>query len=67
MTFSGHEIADCSGAAKPLSNVAEDEPSYGDEVKYIFVRLSVLREYLKKDLVTFLGFSLRTLFVQLTS
>ena len=53
MTFLGHEIADCTGAAKPVANVGDDEPSYGDEVKYIFVRLSVLREYLKKDLVTF--------------
>ena len=48
----GHEMADCTGAAKPIegSDYAGEEPSFGDETKYIFVRLSVLREYLKRDL-----------------
>jgi 5'-3' exoribonuclease 2 len=50
----GHEIVDCTGAAKPLEGeyVGEggNEPVYGDETKYIFCRLSVLREYLKRDL-----------------
>ena len=49
----GHEMSDCSGAAKPIGDsefVGDDEPVYGEETKYIFVRLSVLREYLRKDL-----------------
>ena len=48
----GHEMVDCTGAAKPIegSDYAGEEPSFGEETKYIFVRLSVLREYLKRDL-----------------
>ena len=51
--FSGHEMTDCTGAAKPIGDsqfVGDDEPTFGDETKFIFVRLSVLREYLRKDL-----------------
>ena len=48
----GHEMVDCTGAAKPIegSDYAGEEPSFGEETKYIFVRLSVLREYLRRDL-----------------
>lgn len=49
----GHEIKDCTGAAKPIEGseyVGEEEDTFGEEVKYIFVRLSVLREYLRRDL-----------------
>jgi hypothetical protein len=48
-------MSDCTGAAKPILGsefVGDDEPTFGDETKYIFVRLSVLREYLRKDLVS---------------
>ena len=41
------------GAAKPIEGsdyVGEDTPVFGEEVKYIFVRLTVLREYLRRDL-----------------
>jgi hypothetical protein len=57
----GHELAECTGAAKPIDNseyVGEDNPTFGDETKYIFVRLSVLREYLRRDLVSLFSFSL---------
>merc|ERR1719211_921982 len=46
-------MVDCQGAARPIEGsdyVGEDMPVFGDETKYIFVRLSVLREYLKRDL-----------------
>ena len=46
-------MTDCTGAAKPIGDsqfVGDDEPAFGDETKFIFVRLSVLREYLRKDL-----------------
>ena len=46
-------MTDCTGAAKPIGDsqfVGDDEPTFGDETKFIFVRLSVLREYLRKDL-----------------
>ena len=47
----GHEMVDCTGAAKPIegSDYAGEEPSFGEETKYIFVRLSVLREYLRQE------------------
>ena len=41
------------GAARPIEGsdyVGEDAPVFGDETKFIFVRLSVLREYLRRDL-----------------
>merc|ERR1712223_1177580 len=49
----GHEMVDCQGAAKPIEGseyTGEDEPVFGEETKYIFVRLSVLREYLRREL-----------------
>ena len=42
----GHEIHKCQGAAKPL----DGEDYVGEEQKFIFVRLSVLRDYLRRDL-----------------
>ena len=48
----GHELHECTGAAKPLDGedyVGEDTKVY-EEQKFIFVRLSVLREYLRRDL-----------------
>ncbi len=51
--LAGHEMADCTGAPKPIEGseyVGEDAPVFGDEVKYIWVRISVLREYLRRDL-----------------
>jgi len=48
----GHEIHECQGAAKPLDGeeyVGEDQKVY-EEQKFIYVRLSVLREYLRRDL-----------------
>ncbi|TRY71497.1 hypothetical protein TCAL_12611 [Tigriopus californicus] len=48
----GHNMVDCTGAAKPIagSEYLGEDPSFGEEVKFIFVRLSVLREYLRRDL-----------------
>ena len=49
----GHEMVDCQGAARPIEGseyTGEDEPVFGEETKYIFVRLSVLREYLRREL-----------------
>jgi len=48
----GHEMVDCQGAPRPIegSEYVGEEKSFGEEVKYIFVRLSVLREYLRRDL-----------------
>ncbi|KNC26021.1 putative 5'-3' exoribonuclease 2 [Lucilia cuprina] len=49
----GHEMKDCSGlnaaGVNDVTNFKPDVP-IGAEVKFIFVRLSVLREYLKKTL-----------------
>ncbi|CAB4060921.1 XRN2 [Lepeophtheirus salmonis] len=45
----GHDMTDCVGFAdKPKET--DSDPVFGEETKYIFVRLSVLREYLRKDL-----------------
>ena len=47
----GHELHECTGAAKPLDGeeyVGEDKKEWGEEGKFIFVRLSVLREYLAR-------------------
>jgi len=47
----GHEMNDCMGVARPAPGEEyKEETTYGEEDKYIFVRLSVLREYLKRDL-----------------
>ncbi|XP_071750269.1 5'-3' exoribonuclease 2 homolog isoform X2 [Lepeophtheirus salmonis] len=45
----GHDMTDCVGFAdKPKET--DSDPVFGEETKYIFVRLSVLREYLRRDL-----------------
>ena len=48
----GHEIHECQGAAKPLDGeeYVGESTQIGEEQKFIFVRLSVLREYLRRDL-----------------
>ncbi|CAG0918930.1 unnamed protein product [Notodromas monacha] len=44
----GHEMSECQGAPR---NPEKNDTEFGDTQRYIFVRLSVLREYLAKDLV----------------
>ena len=48
----GHEMVDCTGAAKPQegSEYVGEDTQFGEETRYIWVRLSVLREYLRRDL-----------------
>jgi 5'-3' exoribonuclease 2 len=48
----GHEMQDCQGTARPQEGdeYKGDEVVFGEEVQFIFVRLSVLREYLRRDL-----------------
>ena len=48
----GHEMHECQGAAKPLEGeeYVGESTQIGEEQKFIFVRLSVLREYLRRDL-----------------
>ena len=48
----GHEIHECQGAAKPLDgeDYVGESTQIGEEQKFIFVHLSVLREYLRRDL-----------------
>lgn len=43
----GHEMKDCTGA-EPTDQPTE--ATFGEECKFIFVRLNVLREYLEKEL-----------------
>ncbi|XP_012232131.1 5'-3' exoribonuclease 2 homolog isoform X1 [Linepithema humile] len=43
----GHEMRECTGAEP---NQQQEENAYGSECQYIFVRLSVLREYLEREL-----------------
>lgn len=43
----GHEMKECTGAEP---SAASTGPSYGSEQEFIFVRLSVLREYLEREL-----------------
>ena len=43
----GHEMKECTGSEP---NAADTAPSYGSEQEFIFVRLSVLREYLFQEL-----------------
>lgn len=40
-------MKECTGAE---ASAADTGPSYGSEQEFIFVRLSVLREYLEKEL-----------------
>ena len=49
----GHEMVDCQGAPRPIEGseyVGEEPQTFGEGLNYIFVRLSVLREYLRRDL-----------------
>ena len=49
----GHEMVDCQGAPRPIEGseyVGEEAQTFGEGLNYIFVRLSVLREYLRRDL-----------------
>jgi 5'-3' exoribonuclease 2 len=46
-------MSDCTGAARPIEGsdyAGEEEKVFGEETKFIWVRLSVLREYLRRDL-----------------
>lgn len=44
----GHEMKECTGSEP---NALDTVKSFGSETEFIFVRLSVLREYLKRELV----------------
>uniref|UniRef100_A0A2R5LC27 5'-3' exoribonuclease n=1 Tax=Ornithodoros turicata TaxID=34597 RepID=A0A2R5LC27_9ACAR len=47
----GHEMKDCQGLAKEKSGEFDElEKPIGSETEFIFIRLTVLREYLKKEL-----------------
>ena len=48
LALPGHELKDCEGT--PDGKKVEAEKS-AEDVKFIFVRLFVLREYLQKELV----------------
>lgn len=43
----GHEMKECTGAEP---SAADTGPTFGSEQEFIFVRLSVLREYLEREL-----------------
>ncbi|CAH2044821.1 unnamed protein product, partial [Iphiclides podalirius] len=45
----GHEMKECTGTTPEVSLVRSD-PAFGTQDNFIFVRLSVLREYLEKEL-----------------
>ncbi|XP_049959771.1 5'-3' exoribonuclease 2 homolog [Schistocerca serialis cubense] len=45
----GHEMKDCQGLERELAD-GEVEPAFSAEVEFIFVRLSILREYLQREL-----------------
>ncbi|KAJ2938546.1 hypothetical protein O0L34_g13043 [Tuta absoluta] len=45
----GHEMKECTGTSEDASLVRSD-PAFGNQDAFIFVRLSVLREYLEKEL-----------------
>lgn len=45
----GHELKECTGAAKPKEEFDLEKPIEQD-VEFIFIRLNVLREYLEKEL-----------------
>lgn len=46
MLVAGHNLQDCQG----LERNQEVLPAFSSEVQFIYVRLSVLREYLKREL-----------------
>ncbi|KAJ0173442.1 hypothetical protein K1T71_010591 [Dendrolimus kikuchii] len=45
----GHEMKECTGTSPDAAMVRSD-PAFGNQDSFIFVRLSVLREYLERDL-----------------
>lgn len=47
----GHEMKECTGTAKEKSGAHDEvQPIVGAETEFIFIRLTVLREYLHHDL-----------------
>lgn len=48
ITMIGHEMKECVGAQRSESQ--SDVQAFGSEGEFIFVRLSVLREYLEREL-----------------
>ncbi|XP_061384389.1 5'-3' exoribonuclease 2 homolog isoform X2 [Danaus plexippus] len=45
----GHEMKECTGTT-PDASLVRSDPSFGNQDSFIFVRLTVLREYLEKEL-----------------
>ncbi|CAH0594498.1 unnamed protein product [Chrysodeixis includens] len=45
----GHEMKECTGT-NPDAALVRADPAFGNQDSFIFVRLSVLREYLEKEL-----------------
>ncbi|XP_063367692.1 5'-3' exoribonuclease 2 homolog [Cydia amplana] len=45
----GHEMKECTGST-PEASLVRSDPAFGNQDSFIFVRLSVLREYLEKEL-----------------
>ncbi|XP_050663999.1 5'-3' exoribonuclease 2 homolog [Leptidea sinapis] len=45
----GHEMKECTGSS-PEASLVRSDPAFGNQDGFIFVRLSVLREYLEKEL-----------------
>ncbi|XP_026332870.1 5'-3' exoribonuclease 2 homolog [Hyposmocoma kahamanoa] len=45
----GHEMKECTGTT-PDASLVRSDPAFGNQDNFIFVRLSVLREYLEKEL-----------------
>ncbi|CAG9789533.1 unnamed protein product [Diatraea saccharalis] len=45
----GHEMKECTGSS-PDASLVRSDPAFGNQDNFIFVRLSVLREYLEREL-----------------
>ncbi|KAF9809764.1 hypothetical protein SFRURICE_000245 [Spodoptera frugiperda] len=45
----GHEMKECTGT-NPDASLVRSDPAFGNQDNFIFVRLSVLREYLEREL-----------------
>ncbi|CAH0400654.1 unnamed protein product [Chilo suppressalis] len=45
----GHEMKECTGST-PDASLVRSDPAFGNQDNFIFVRLSVLREYLEREL-----------------
>lgn len=43
----GHEMKECTGTT-PDAALVRSDPAFGNQDSFIFVRLTVLREYLEK-------------------